>query len=509
MDDPASGAVSIDVQVPSSGNLTAVSIRRVYCLIAQGNHSGRLTLKLAESSMSVLFRKGNPEHVESNRPDDAISVYLLSQKLTTPEQISQAEGAKGRFGGDLLAALFGLGLLNPNSTFALLAQRGTSMLARVLLAEAGEFVLEPEVPVTGHGVPLGNRWTVFLDILRRVPTGEIRKRLASVRDLPVYKSQGAIDLADLRLTPLEIRALNHVNGVHSLSELCARFPAEAESICRVVWMLRDLDVLKFTIDAKSADRSPNDTPVVASSPSPPPAKLDAALVERQAPASPEIDLQMHMKQLERMQSQNFFEMLGVARDAEVMAVKSAYFKLARQYHPDTVSQGAPIELAKVKAHIFASVGEAYRTLCDVKLRAAYVAELDSGRRGEKVDISALLRAEALFKRGTILIKARRFQEAVTVFTEAISENKEEGDFFIWRGFCRFFVIDDKKKGLADAIADISIGQKMKPSSADASYFLGVIVKLCGDVKTAKQHFQRCAELNPKHLDAQRELRLMK
>jgi len=37
--------------------------------------------------------------------------------------------------------------------------------------------------------------------------------------------------------------------------------------------------------------------------------------------------------------------------------------------------------------------------------------------------------------------------------------------------------------------------------------MGVIAKLCGDPSGALKHFQRTVQLNPDHIDAQRELRM--
>lgn len=61
---------------------------------------------------------------------------------------------------------------------------------------------------------------------------------------------------------------------------------------------------------------------------------------------------------------NFYELLGVQRDASQNEIRSAYRKLARKYHPD-VSQSP--EAAKV----FAQISEAYRVLSNNELRALY------------------------------------------------------------------------------------------------------------------------------------------
>ena len=58
-----------------------------------------------------------------------------------------------------------------------------------------------------------------------------------------------------------------------------------------------------------------------------------------------------------MEFKDYYKILGVDSDADAKAIKSAYRKLAKQYHPD-VNKAAE---AKEK---FASINEAYETLGD-------------------------------------------------------------------------------------------------------------------------------------------------
>jgi tetratricopeptide (TPR) repeat protein len=210
----------------------------------------------------------------------------------------------------------------------------------------------------------------------------------------------------------------------------------------------------------------------------------------------------------KMKEQNHFERLGIAPDAQGPAVKIAYFKLAKLYHPDTLPPGAPPELEKLKADIFAYIGDAYRTLSDDKSRAAYIEELKSGPdAGQQVDVEAILKAEELFRKAGLLVKAKRFADAVKVLDEAIQLNAEEPEFYAWRGYARFFTHTDKKVGYQEAYKDIQLCLKKNDRVATAHYHLGVLAKLCGDNTGALKHFQRTVELQPGHIDAQREIRM--
>ena len=65
------------------------------------------------------------------------------------------------------------------------------------------------------------------------------------------------------------------------------------------------------------------------------------------------------------EKRDYYEVLGVKKDASDDEIKSAYRKLAKQYHPDLHPDDAQAE-AKFK-----EVNEAYETLSDSQKRAQY------------------------------------------------------------------------------------------------------------------------------------------
>lgn len=66
-----------------------------------------------------------------------------------------------------------------------------------------------------------------------------------------------------------------------------------------------------------------------------------------------------------MAKRDYYEVLGVARDADEQEIKKAYRRLARQYHPD-VNKDDPDAEAKFK-----EISEAYQVLSDPQARAQY------------------------------------------------------------------------------------------------------------------------------------------
>lgn len=65
-----------------------------------------------------------------------------------------------------------------------------------------------------------------------------------------------------------------------------------------------------------------------------------------------------------MEYKDYYQIMGVARDASQDEIKRVYRKLARMYHPD-VSRASDAEMR------FKELGEAYAVLKDLEKRAAY------------------------------------------------------------------------------------------------------------------------------------------
>lgn len=63
-------------------------------------------------------------------------------------------------------------------------------------------------------------------------------------------------------------------------------------------------------------------------------------------------------------TKNLYSILGVTRNAEIAEIKKAYYKLAKQYHPDT----DPSPSAKLK---FEEVSDAYGILSDDSKKKLY------------------------------------------------------------------------------------------------------------------------------------------
>ena len=524
-------------------DLAETNALKIYVQAARAGATGLFFFDLEDRTTTLYMRRGNPESAESTHASEAIGPFLLAQRLATQEQVTRAEKEALKYGNDVLAALFTLGAVNPGLVFPALAQRAADILLRAYLSPRGSFRFEALELPPNKVVPLGNRWGLLAEVIRRVPLPELKSRLMDVRERPVVRRGAGDALPDLRLTAQETRAVGYFDGTRSLAHLAQSTAGEMDTILRVALLLRELDAVSFPeVSLRTPPPSPAPRPDAAPTPAPPPPKaapapepprkaappqpvpaptptglaaMPQAGPPRIAPVAPAArprplgfaaELRELHGRLDRIRKENYFQVLGLPDTADTSSVKAAYFKLAKQFHPDTVPPEAPPELGKTKAEIFAAIGEANRVLADDASRARYKQTLDEGGPAD-VDVQAVLQAEDTFNKGTALVRARRFPEAVKTFDDAIAANNREGEFYAWRGYARFFTLPDKKVAMVEAMRDLNQSLKLNERCAPAHYFIGQIHKLTGDPATALKHFKRCVTLDPQHVDAQREIRI--
>jgi curved DNA-binding protein CbpA len=226
------------------------------------------------------------------------------------------------------------------------------------------------------------------------------------------------------------------------------------------------------------------------------------------PGAPSLELSELQASAARLQGVDHFEALGVKRDATAAQIKIAYFQLAKWYHPDAMPAGAPPEVSKACADVFARLSEAWGVLGDDARRARYVEELRTGA-GTEVDVMAILQAENTFQMATVLVKARKYHEALEKLGEAMQLNPDEPEFAMWKAWCEFLLAPEKKKQHAQASAAIEAGLRKNPRCAQGYLFLGQMAKIVGEVSLAEKHLKRGLSVAPDHAELVRELKYLR
>jgi hypothetical protein len=550
---PAAVMQSEKLELAEQGNLAEVSPVRLYALAALAGANGWLELQLESGRMiTISFRRGTPDHVSSDDSELSLLRFLQGRKVITAEQASQAEQHATKGGVDVVSALFQLQFIPPADAHKLLGEHAVFLLDRAIETSRGTFTFEKDAPSPPGAFALGHKWTLLAEAVRRLDPVPLRARLGKQLGHHVQRSGGSSigKLEELALTAQEARLYASIDGTRRGEQLVEQHGAPV--VLRLLHLLTELKHLSFGEAAEeprpaSAPQPAPPAPAAAPEPAvqaaPPPAPKPPPVaaprpaaaarptpargstpVAKPAPpppkpaapsrtyATPPLDEtpQAQLARLHgivaRLEKGTHFEALGLDRKATPTEVKKAFVLLARDLHPDTVTDPSQAELRGLKESLFARVNEAAQVLGDDARRKEYEAELAGDKKD--VDVGRIFDAEEKFQKAEIFIKARKYKEGLALLDEAIQLNDQEAEFYAWRGYARFLLAGDRKQAFDDCAAEVKKALKLVERCLPAHLFLGHMHKVVGNLKAATSSFQRVLDLDDKHVEAQRELRLM-
>src|SRR5215475_946448 len=117
----------------------------------------------------------------------------------------------------------------------------------------------------------------------------------------------------------------------------------------------------------------------------------------------------------------------------------------------------------------------------------------------------MLEADMALRRGEVLLKKNDFPGAIREFESAVNLDPQNGEhlaYLTWARVCA------GQTNYADAKGLLNQAVKLSPRCAQAYYYLGVCLKEEKDIDRAYGMFKKAHDLNPRLLDAEREMRLI-
>ena len=167
-------------------------------------------------------------------------------------------------------------------------------------------------------------------------------------------------------------------------------------------------------------------------------------------------------------TENFYLILGVSQDASYKEIKTAFRRLARQYHPD-LNPHDPASAEKFK-----QVSLAYDVLSDSKKRRRYDRRIpltqpqtSSSSNTKTVTKVSPITALDFYNRGLVHYKEKKYHQAIEDYTQAIKINPKFVDAYLKRCEMRY-KLGDNHGVLSDCYEVFSID----PTVAKAHYYQG-------------------------------------
>ena len=310
-----------------------------------------------------------------------------------------------------------------------------------------------------------------------------------------------------------------------LHELLGRGLADPAYVRRLVYAMiitRQLETGIQGVEPIGVDEAPSSSrlPVaqafpLPSMPSPRASVPDLTGVSSQPPPVPSAPPRVESPELAAFKAEireraanggaDYYELLGVPVDAIPSVIQAAFFQLAKKWHPDRLGP----DLADVRdlaTKVFARMSEAHQILADPSRRKEYddLRKDGGGSAEEQEQVQRVIRAATAFQKAEVLIKRNNNAAALEEARRALELDPTQADYIALLAWVESTQLN---ANLDEILARIEKAQRMEPNNTRIRWYRGSILKRQGKSGKAVGDFRFIVENDPRHVDAQREIRL--
>ncbi len=212
-----------------------------------------------------------------------------------------------------------------------------------------------------------------------------------------------------------------------------------------------------------------------------------------------------------------YSILGVSQMAKGVEIRAAYFGIAKRIHPDRLRAVGVTEVGPDAQRLFARINQAFGVLSDPQRRAEYSVMLSAGgedavRRAQadaEERAGKVLRAEETFRRGEMALRRSQFELARAMFEEAVELNDEEAEYHALLAWATWLAAPNKQLVSVDVQKRLAQALALSPQCVPAHFYCGQVAKHSGQMQAALDAFRIVVDLEPDHIEANLELRVLR
>src|SRR5882724_814691 len=197
-----------------------------------------------------------------------------------------------------------------------------------------------------------------------------------------------------------------------------------------------------------------------------------------------------------------YAVLGVDKTADEAAIRRAYYRLAKRFHPDKHRRPEIEDLLPAVEAMFSTTTEAYNTLTDAAARAEYDREMQTSSGAPKApDADLQTQARESYARARKHLEAEELFDALRHLETATSLDPTKAEYWLYLGVVQTKNPKWRKKAEASLLKAIELNQGM----AVAYLQLARLYKGGGLVKRSHEVYEKLLQWDPENGEALVEL----
>ena len=471
---------------PISGELSIYGFSDIVMGLQRAKKTGTLGISSGTWKRKIFFRDGEMVFSSSDLEHEQLGNMLISSGRITEAQHLGSLAAAKKTGRSQGAMLVEMGYLAPQELISAVRMRVEMVILNLCSAANASFSFS-EAPLSKDetvSMKINSAELIYNGYRNASNFKEIRER--------VFPPDGMVSPADPALSQLnrisldekDRQILSLVRDWTAVKEVAAQSPAKEEETLRVLYGLAAIHAINLeTVERQEPE-------VVREEPT---------LRDRD---ENENDDNAISEKIERLynsyQTLGYLGILGLGPNPSSSEIKRAYYDMAKEYHPDRYLHIRSRGLKEKLNIIFAYISEAYRELSKSGGTVTRPSEAKQ-EQNEPADNKTL--AKAKYNQARDLISEREYEQAMTLFGQAVYLDDSVADYHYYYGMMLL-----KNKKLKDAETSIRKALKLSPYNASYITELGHIYLKLGFKTRAKNAFEQALKINPANTSASEGLR---
>lgn len=371
------------------GNLQDSSFAELLVETSQARLSGSFRFSQDEKKAVVYLRDGDVIFAVSNLRKHRLFEILLSKNILNKEILVEIPNFTNDL--ELSQALLSKKILEQQTIDKLFAYQVSDILKTVLLWQSGNWVYNHLARAKGDINFQIDITPLLLSYARSLPVETVIKRFKSFEEKFVSRE---IFSVNLDLTPPEAYIFSRLTTtptrIQDIKNMCGLSDSETLKTLYTLWLgnliarknwssvfsetrIRDILSVKLTLVKEAAVVSTQTSAVAPNNVTPAtetviePEEVELEILEEEI--NEQKALEEYLENVEKAAS--YYEILGVNIEAQTSDIKTAYFQLAKKYHPDKFHQESNEGLQQRIQSAFTEIARAYDTLKDKDTREVY------------------------------------------------------------------------------------------------------------------------------------------
>ncbi len=439
--------------------------------------SGQLLFKSGSVKKELLFREGELVAAKTSVPEERLGEIMFKLGKISDEAHAQMERyiTPGQTLGQTLAKK---GVTSQRNVDDGLTYQMREIALSLFPLFTGEISFQESAAAdVEEGVAKINVPYLIEDGIRRMGYHSSLKRHLDMKD-PYPKSRAFAEL----LTAEEKELLDQIKGGTKSENLFRSLRCNAEFFWKSLYLFYCLNLVDFRDEDQIRVEAAGE-------------KDDQAA---RAPSEEDVEEVLAFK--ERLETANYYQIMGVARDASAEDIKKAYFQLARKFHPDHFGRSLTANNRVIVEEVFDGITKAYRTLSSPDLKKAYDGkEVGAVPKDRGQDI--LKKADHKFRQAKTLYSQGRYEDTIVLLEEVTRMNRTKGAYFLLLALSESKIPSMRKKAEEDFLRAL----ELEPWNPECYVGLGILYRQEGLTLKATKLFKKALEYDADHEIALKEL----